>query len=209
MRMPEEKLREEMLRTARRRSRQDTASAAHSKLGPSGLRFLVARGLLRVGVPPSGGRRAYTTKGRGREEKEGWGSGILWVTSSEKTERWPLSPSPQGGGPELRGFPLPRGNPVLLSSEGWNCSHDFGTSQTWDFRANRFFVRTCASWGTSACSQAWASGISGVYGGPGRWPLNLSRPPQPPSAPPCLCLPCGAQSLPVPRITSRCPEFPA
>lgn len=30
--MPEEKLREEMLRTARRRSRQGTASAAHSKL---------------------------------------------------------------------------------------------------------------------------------------------------------------------------------
>lgn len=53
------------------------------------------------------------------------------MTSLEKTDldvggRWPLPPSLQGRGPEPRGFPLLHRNPVLLSSEGWNCSHDFG-----------------------------------------------------------------------------------
>lgn len=84
--------------------------------------------------------------------------------------------------------------------------------QTWDFRANQIFVRTCASWGTSACSHAWPSGTS-VVGGMGGGILGCGSQASHPSH--SHCIPSLCPIMPTsatrashcrPYITSHCPE---
>lgn len=87
--------------------------------------------------------------------------------------------------------------------------------QTWDFRANQIFVRTCASWGTSACSHAWPSGTS-VVGGMGGGILGCGSQASHPSH--SHCIPSLCPIMPTsatrashcrPYITSHRPECPA
>lgn len=88
--------------------------------------------ICRGSVSPSGGQSlppCGETVGRRRRLAGGRAAPCALLPQRRLTSMSrPLSPNlrGRGSGPELRGFLPPHGNPVLLSSEGWNGSHDFG-----------------------------------------------------------------------------------
>lgn len=68
------------------------------------------------------------------------------------------------------------------------------TSQIWTLGLTSSLVRTCASWGTPACSQAWAPGISRVCRGPGGGGPEPLVPPMATAATCRLCVCCAEPS---------------
>lgn len=122
----------ELLLPARRAAGRASGLRNAQQTPPERPSVLGGPDLPRVGVPPSGGQSlppCGETVDRRRRLAGGRAAPCASLPQRRLTSMSrPLSPNlrGRGSGPELRGFLPPHGNPVLLSSEGWNGSHDFG-----------------------------------------------------------------------------------